>query len=62
MKKIEFFIKNSNKILSDTDDYYFIMNNVVYCDNNEMYESQSAVIGFDDCIQRRDDIGWKTNE
>ena len=57
--KIEFYQIDDGVILNDTNDYYFVMNNEVYSDNNNTYESQCAVVSFEDFIIRRANIGWR---
>ena len=56
---IQFIRKKTGEILRDTDDFYFIMNDKVYRDNSQTFESQSSVIGFDDCIEEAPDIVWR---
>lgn len=57
--QIEFFEKTTGRVLQDTDSFFFVMNSEVYCDNSVIWESQEAAIGFEDCIKRRPDIGWR---
>ena len=57
--KIEFFKIDTGEVLKDTDDTFFVMNNSVWCDNFVTYESQYSVIGFEDCVKERKDIGWR---
>lgn len=57
--RIEFYNKETGVVLNNTDDYYFVMNNVVYVDNEKCYESQYAVVCFDDFIQELPNIGWR---
>lgn len=57
--KIEIYKKDTGLKVDNTGDYYFVMNNEVYCDNEKVYESQAALIGFDDCIKSRGDLGWR---
>ena len=57
--KIEFYFKDSGKIYEHSDDYLFVMNDRVYRDNDKMFESQEALIGFDDCIEEFSHIGWR---
>ena len=56
---IEFYIKETGETMEDTNDYLFVMNDEVYCDNCQTYESQAAVISFEDCIKRRPDVNWR---
>jgi hypothetical protein len=60
MNQIEFYKKDNGEILENTDDMFFVMNNEVYCDNQQCCESQEATIGFDDFVKKRDDIGWRS--
>lgn len=55
---IEFFFKETGDILIDTC-VYFVMNDEVYADNGETYESQSSVVGFEDFISECPNIGWR---
>lgn len=57
--KIEFFIKKSGTVLTNTDDEFFVMNNEVYRDNQYYTESQERTVMFEDFIERRPDIGWR---
>ena len=57
--KIEFFNKETGDILMNTDDWYFVMNNEVYRNNDVYYESQEASIGFDDCVFKVPRVGWR---
>ncbi len=57
--KIEFFNKKTGEVIKNTDDYYFIMNGEVFIDSEVTYESQCAVIGFEDCIKKMPGIGWR---
>ena len=57
--KIEFFKKDTGELIDGTDGVYFVMSNEVYKDNFETWESQQAVIGFDNCIERCKDVGWR---
>jgi len=57
--KIEFYKKKTGRVLHDTDYCFFVMNNKVYCDTGESYESQEATICFDDFVKRRPDIDWR---
>lgn len=57
--KTEFFIKRTGEILEDTEDYYFIMNDVVYRDNGRTEESQARVVGFYDFIEPLPHVGWR---
>ena len=57
--EIIFYKKDTGEEITDTDDYFFIMNNEVYSDNGSIYESQAEAIGFEDCIESRTDLGWR---
>ena len=57
--KIEFFNKDTGDIIIDTNDYYFVMNDKVWMDNGKSYESQSAVVCFDNFIKEMPNIGWR---
>jgi len=57
--EIEFYQKTTGNICKGTNDYLFVMNNKVYRDNMKTFESQCAVIGFDDCIEEFSHIGWR---
>lgn len=59
---IEFYQKGTGKICKGTDDYLFVMNNKVYRDNMKTFESQCAVIGFEDCIVRMDHVDWRIKQ
>lgn len=59
MQMVEFFEKESGKIIQKSNDWLFIMNDQVYQDTFDTCESQSAVVGFDDFIKPRPDLGWR---
>lgn len=56
---VVFYDKSTGAPLSDTDDWYFVMNSNVYRNNGETRESQSAVVGFEDFTVECPDIGWR---
>ncbi len=56
--RIEFYKKDTGEAVP-TGDYFVLNGNEVWCDNYEYYESQSASIGFDDCVVKCDQIGWR---
>lgn len=64
--RIEFFVKKTG-ILVDSktgpqswaSDRFLIMGGNVYEISFDTYESQSSVIGFDDFVDLRSDIGWR---
>lgn len=60
--KIVFYKKSDGCDMKETDNHYFVMNNEVYRDNYESFESQEASIGFDDCIARCPDISWRITQ
>lgn len=57
--KIEFFFKDSGEVIEQPDGWLFLMENEVWCDTFETCESQAAVVGFDDFVKQRPDIGWR---
>lgn len=57
---IEFYEKQTGTALPNEDDLYFIRGDgSVWRDNCESYESQSAVIGFENCVAPCPQIGWR---
>jgi len=56
---IEFFYKDTGKVIDNADYYYFVMNDNVYRDNDKTFESQCEVVGFDDFIELMTNIGWR---
>ena len=56
--KIRFFDKASGQDAPDLD-FFVMRDGSVWQDNYETCESQSAVVGFDDFILSRPDIGWE---
>lgn len=57
--KIQFYRKDNGTILTDTDDFYFVMNDEVYCDNGKSYESQEPTVQFEDFIMKCPELGWR---
>ena len=59
--KIEFYFKENGLVIVEENarDMLFVMNDIVYSDNLKTYESQSALIGFEDCISEAPHIGWR---
>lgn len=57
--KIQFYDKETGRVLENTDDYYFVMNDLVYCDNDFSTESQEASVSFDEFIKECPAIGWR---
>ena len=55
--KIEFYKLDTGKVAQNDD--LFVMGNKIWCDNYEIYESQQACVGFEDCIRECKDIGWR---
>lgn len=58
---IEFYNKESGEVIGEdlSADYYFVMNNVVYCDNQFSTESQESSVYFTDFITKCRCIGWR---
>ena len=54
---IEFFNRITGASIKPAG--HFVMDNVVWRDNFESYESQSAAVGFDDFVVECPDIGWR---
>jgi hypothetical protein len=54
---IEFYMLDTGEVAQNED--LFVMRDKVWCDNYEIYESQQACIGFEDCIRECKDIGWR---
>ena len=61
---IIFFNKETNQEIPWQDSwmYYIDQNGRVIQDNQNTYESQSAVIGFEDFVKNRPDIGWRIKQ
>lgn len=61
--KIRFFYIATGEDIPLLESYYmnlFVMaDSKVYSDNNQTYESQCSVVGFEDCIMQRPTIGWR---
>ena len=62
---IEFYVKETGRVVVtegavwDYNDYFVRNGDEVWCDNDEYYESQSSPVGFEDCIRRCENIGWR---
>jgi len=56
-ERLQFFDKETGEIRTNHE--YFVLRGEVWRDNYNTYESQAAVIGFDDCIVRVPEIGWR---
>ena len=60
--KIEFFMKATGTPIGiDSENWLFVMNNKVYCDNGRSCESQEATVSFETFITERPDIDWRSN-
>lgn len=60
MMKIEFYDVTTGNTIEDKYGMYFIRGNgEVWADNGNYWESQSASIGFDDCIIHCPNVGWR---
>lgn len=60
--KIEFINSKNGTVIREGDpDFwvYFVFQNEVYRDNGFFFESQSAVLSFDDFIERVPHFTWK---
>lgn len=62
MARIIFYVKATTVVLENTDNYFFVMNDKVYCDSNLVTESQAEAVSFEDFIKPRPDIGWIVKE
>jgi hypothetical protein len=56
---IEFYIKESNKIINQSDNYFFVMNGEVYCDNLLETGNQEATVSFEDFIKECPHVGFR---
>ena len=56
--RIEFYKKETGEAVP-TGDYFILNGDEVWSDNYETYESQEPSIGFDDCVVKCDQIGWR---
>lgn len=56
-RQIEFFEKESGEVRTNHE--YFVLNGEVWRDNYNSYESQPAVIGFENFVVRVPEIGWR---
>ena len=59
--KIEFYHKYTGLVIPDrtSNNYYFVMNNEVYRDNQYSCESQEASVDFDTFVEEVPDIIWR---
>ncbi len=55
--KIEFFDTETGEV--QTNDDYFVMGGIVYCDNYQSCESQAASVSFQDFIREVQGVGWR---
>jgi hypothetical protein len=64
-KYIEFYVKETGQTISknghvkDYNDYFVRNGYEVWCDNDERFDEQRFAVGFDDCIRRCENIGWR---
>jgi len=56
--RIEFYNKETT-LTVNTEDYFVLNGNEVWRDNEHTYESQCAVVSFENFIVRCEDIGWR---
>ena len=56
--KIEIYNTATFNIMTD-EVAYFVMDGYVFRDNNYTYESQEAVVGFEDCIVKCPHLDWR---
>lgn len=57
---IEFYDINTGEVVDNKYDMFFVRGNgEVWADNGNYWESQSASIGFEDCVVRCPNIGWR---
>ena len=59
--EIEFYFIETGKVLPRelTEGNYFVMNDKVFRDNGRTDESQCAVVGFDDYIEKVPSVSWR---
>ena len=59
--RIEFYRKDNKEVIPSrvSDDYYFVMNNKVFKDNGDFYESQQETVNFDHFVVECPGIGWR---
>lgn len=58
--RIEFYDVDTGEVLDRPYNTFFVMGNgEVWADNGNYWESQSASIGFEDCIRPCPNIGWR---
>jgi hypothetical protein len=55
---VRFFYKSSGDDAPKGFDFFIREDGTVWRDNFQTYESQCAVIGFEDCIMPCPEIGW----
>lgn len=57
---IEFYDKETGAVIDNTYDMYFVRGDgSVWRDNGESWESQCAVIGFEDCVAACPKLAWR---
>lgn len=56
--KIVFYRESNGEVLHNTNDQYFVMNDIVFRDNEKTFESQCAVVAFEDFIRACPEVGW----
>ncbi len=59
MKELEFYFKETGEVIEEPSDYYFVMNNEVYRDNNFETESHAAMLSFEDFIVKTPNVDWR---
>ena len=59
---IEFYDRKTGIVQEGADDFLFVMNNMVFKDNGDYCESQSAVVNFDTFVTEMPNIGWRAVE
>tara|TARA_R110000803_G_scaffold210685_3_gene283222 strand:+ start:9457 stop:9651 length:195 start_codon:yes stop_codon:yes gene_type:complete len=59
--KIEFYYISTGVAIpqDETDDCFFVMNNMVYVDNCHYFESQESTVSFESFIKEAGDVGWR---
>ena len=58
-KKIRFFYKTSGDDAPAGFGYFIESDGTVWRDNEQSYESQCAVIGFEDCVMPCPELDWE---
>ena len=56
--KIEFYLE-TGEVIENSDDIFFVMNDVVWRDNMRSMESQEACVSFDTFVEECPHIGWR---